>query len=162
MSASPEGLLQCRQDGKDQVLSYARIPSTGWFLCVTTDKSEIFAPVTKQLIALTTLGLIFLASGVSIVVVFISRLLRPLGSFCERVSDIAQGGGDLTKRIDVGDRNDEIGGLADKLNFFVQYIRDIIVQISGVSNELSAPDGDGFHGGGSSRVRQGYRRGSPD
>jgi methyl-accepting chemotaxis protein len=137
LSANPEALMEYRLDGKDQVLSYARIPSTGWFLCVTTDKSDIFAPVTKQLVALTTLGLLFLAIGVTIVVVFISRLLKPLGFFCERVSDIAQGGGDLTKRIDVGDRNDEIGVLAEKLNFFVQYIRDIIVQISGVSSELS-------------------------
>jgi methyl-accepting chemotaxis protein len=137
-AANPEALTQYNLEGKTHVMSYARIPSTGWYLCATTDKAEVFAPVSKQLAALLTIGLIFLAIGATSVVIFIRSLLKPLGAFCERVADIAQGDGDLTRRIDVGDRNDEIGVLADKLNFFVQYMRDIIVQISGVSSELAA------------------------
>jgi methyl-accepting chemotaxis protein len=136
-AGKPEAMTQYRLDGRDQVMSYSRIPSTGWFLCATIDKSEVFAPVGKQLAALACIGLVSLAIGIAIVVLFISKLLKPLGTFCQRFADIAQGGGDLTKRIDVGERNDEIGELADKLNFFLQFIRDIIGQIAVVSQSLS-------------------------
>jgi methyl-accepting chemotaxis protein len=136
-AANSEALTQYDLGGKAQVMSYARIPSTGWYLCATTDKSEVFAPVSKQLAALLTIGLLFLVLGAASIVLFVRRLLKPLGAFCERVADITQGNGDLTRRIDVGDRSDEIGVLADRLNFFVQHIRDIIMQISGVSSELS-------------------------
>ncbi|GFO57882.1 methyl-accepting chemotaxis protein [Geomonas silvestris] len=137
-AARPDAVAQYDLNGKTQILSYAKIPTTGWYLCATTDKADVFAPVSKQLAALLTIGLSFLGIGAAIVVVFIGRLLKPLGFFCERVADIAQGDGDLSRRIDVGERKDEIGVLANELNHFVQYIRDIVVQISGVSTTLSS------------------------
>lgn len=136
-SASKTTLIRYQLDGTERVMSYAEIPSTGWYLCVTVDKSEVFAPVSKQLTALAIIGLLFLGAGVTVVTLFIMKLLRPLTELCERVSDIAEGDGDLTRKIDLGDRRDEIGVLALKLNHFVENIRQIVLQIADASAKLA-------------------------
>ncbi|MCM0084216.1 methyl-accepting chemotaxis protein [Geomonas sp. Red32] len=137
LAATPNGHAEYRSDGDAKFMSWARIPSTGWYLCVTVNKAEIFAPVTKQLAALTIIGFVFLAIGLSVIVVALRTLLKPLGIFYERVADLAEGEGDLTKRIDVGERRDEIGMLAEKLNHFIGSMRGIIVQIADTSSSLT-------------------------
>jgi len=54
------------------------------------------------------------------------------------VAEIADGEGDLTRRINVGNRRDEIGMLAEKLNHFIESMRVIIVQIAEASRTLTA------------------------
>jgi methyl-accepting chemotaxis protein len=137
-ASAPSGQLSYRYNGIRKSMSYARIPSTGWYLCVTVDQADSATPVTRQLRDLALTGAFFLAAGLLIVVVVLSRLLSPLGTLYQRVADIADGEGDLTKRIEVGNRRDEIGMLADKLNRFIENMRVIIVQISGASRSLSA------------------------
>ncbi len=50
---------------------------------------------------------------------------RPVGSLSERVKEIAQGDGDLTKRIR-SDREDEIGETASLINAFIAKVQKII------------------------------------
>jgi len=131
------GQLSYSLNGKKKVMSYARVPSTGWYLCVAVDHAEIAAPVRRQLWVLALLGGGCLAAGVVVIVLFLKRLLSPLGMLCRRVAEIAEGEGDLTGRIEVGDRRDEIGELAEKLNTFIASMRGIILQIADSSRGLS-------------------------
>jgi methyl-accepting chemotaxis protein len=137
-AAAPSGQIDYRLDGSEKVMSFARIPSTGWYLCVTVDRSEIFAPVTRQLRVLALVGAGFLTAGLLIIVIFLKGLLSPLGRLYQHVANIADGEGDLTRRIDVGNRRDEIGLLAEKLNRFIENMRGIILQIADASRTLSA------------------------
>ncbi|GFO55807.1 methyl-accepting chemotaxis protein [Geomonas sp. Red276] len=137
LSTSKTSLLSYRLDGSDKIMSYAEIPSTGWYLCVSVDRSEVFAPVGKQLTALAIIGLLFLVAGVAVVSLFIRGLLRPVSVLCDRVSDIAEGYGDLTRKLDLGDRKDEIGVLAGKINHFVESVREIVLQIANASSMLA-------------------------
>jgi methyl-accepting chemotaxis protein len=137
LAAAPSGQIGYRQSGSRKLMSYARIPSTGWYLCVTVDEAEIFAPVTRQLRVLALTGAGFLAGGLLIIVLFLKRLLDPLGLLYRHVADIAEGEGDLTRRINVGDRRDEIGMLAEQLNRFIENMRGIIVQIAQASRSLT-------------------------
>ncbi len=142
LTVATNGHTKYRVDGEEKLLSYAQIPSTGWILCISANKSEVFAPVTKQLRTLAICGLLFLTIGIVGIILLLNRLLKPLTILCERVSDLTEGEGDLTKRIDVGNRQDEIGLLADKLNRFIDNIRDIIRQISVASQSLAAESSD--------------------
>lgn len=137
LAASPTGHVTYNMGGVDKIMSYAVIPSTGWYLCVTVNKADIFAPVKKQFVALTTIGFFFLVIGLAIILLFLRSLLKPISILYERVADIADGEGDLTRRIDVGSRRDEIGRLAEKLNQFIGNIQGIIVQVSDASKSLS-------------------------
>ena len=137
LSGATTGHQQYRQDGIEKVVSYARIPTSGWFLCVTQDKAEMFASVRTQMAVLIGCGAVFLAIGLCAIIFLLLRLLNPLTVLYERVEDLAEGAGDLTRRIDVGDRKDEIGMLAEKLNHFIGNVHTIIRQIATASTSLA-------------------------
>jgi methyl-accepting chemotaxis protein len=137
LAASPSGHTEYTLNDEVKIMSFAQIPSTGWYLCVTVNEAEVFGPVTKQTTALIIIGTVFLVIGLVALVIFIKVLLNPLGIFCERVADLAEGEGDLTKRIDIGERSDEIGVLANKLNKFIGNMHDIVSQITVASHSLA-------------------------
>ena len=85
------------------------------------------------------LGGIFI---VSILLLFISlsRLIKPLEKVVEALKDIAQGKGDLTRRIQVEAQN-EIGEVASWFNAFVDRIHQLVVQIGENSNIVSEASG---------------------
>ena len=62
-------------------------------------------------------------------------VLFPLSSITDRVNDIAQGNGDLTKRINFSS-SDELGLLSDGINCFIENIHLIIKEISAVTHKL--------------------------
>lgn len=67
-------------------------------------------------------------------------VLTPLDNITNRVADIAQGQGDLTKRIGFAS-NDELGKLAKGINVFIENIHSIIKDISEVSQSLDKSAG---------------------
>lgn len=67
----------------------------------------------------------------------IRLVIFPLEQITDRVNDIAQGEGDLTKRVRVGS-NDELGRLARGINDFIENVQGIIKDISKVSLTLDA------------------------
>lgn len=62
---------------------------------------------------------------------------RPVGALILRLRDIAEGEGDLTRRIPVNGE-DEIGQLGHWFNRFVARIQDMVVEIGGVSREVAS------------------------
>lgn len=77
--------------------------------------------------------------SVSIVflLIIISRsVTTPLKNVVEMIKDIAEGEGDLTKRLDVSS-NDEVGDLAHWFNEFIQKLQSIITNIAGNADTLN-------------------------
>jgi len=79
-------------------------------------------------------GLLF---GLIIAIVMLRSVIKPIKTIVERVKDIAQGGGDLTKRVDITTQ-DEIGILAGWINVFIENIHDIVVRITEAVQTLAA------------------------
>jgi methyl-accepting chemotaxis protein len=78
---------------------------------------------------LITLGILFIARRVIII-----RVRKTV----ERIKDVAQGDGDLTKRLEV-DSNDELGELSTWFNAFIDNIQNIVATVkTNVDNVLSA------------------------
>jgi methyl-accepting chemotaxis protein len=61
---------------------------------------------------------------------------KPISTTVEMIKDIAEGEGDLTKRL-VVKSNDEVGSLATWFNTFVKKLQGIITDISGNSEKLN-------------------------
>ena len=70
-------------------------------------------------------GLVFIVLAVLSGIFFSRFLVSPLKLLEERIVDIAEGEGDLTKTIDIQSR-DEIGGLAKVFNSFLENLRRLI------------------------------------
>ncbi|QEM68981.1 methyl-accepting chemotaxis protein [Geobacter sp. FeAm09] len=81
---------------------------------------------------LVILGLSVLVAGL------VSRsITRPVKEVVETIKDIAQGEGDLTKRLPISGNN-EIGELSEWFNTFVDKLHGIISQVSGSALQLSS------------------------
>jgi methyl-accepting chemotaxis protein len=69
---------------------------------------------------------------------FITRsITTPLGNMRSMIQDIAQGEGDLTKRLDASSK-DELGETCHWFNSFIDKLHDIISQISSTSTQVAA------------------------
>lgn len=65
----------------------------------------------------------------------IRLIIRPLEKITERVNDIAQGDGDLTKRVRVPTHG-ELAALSDGINYFIDNVHTIVKDICKVSMTL--------------------------
>lgn len=74
----------------------------------------------------------------SAVTFFVSRgITRPVKAMAGHLHEMAQGGGDLTKRIDIGS-HDEVGQMAGSFNAFVQKLEEIISEVRTSSDGIAS------------------------
>lgn len=64
-----------------------------------------------------------------------SNVLRPLYHMNTALADLSKGEGDLTQRLVIR-RMDEVGGLADNTNQFVEKLQHLIKEIKGLSEQV--------------------------
>ncbi len=96
-----------------------------------------------MMLILTIIGMSLIVGICSYVVVYF-LVIKRIRAVSENLKDIAQGAGDLTKRLVIGQK-DELGELAQWFNVFVQKVQEVIKKIrvssqnlEDSSNELSA------------------------
>lgn len=73
-------------------------------------------------------GVLVIITLITLLILFVSnRLTRPITLLSHAMQDVAEGEGDLTKKIDV-DSNDEVGELAEHFNTFISKLRVLLQQ----------------------------------
>jgi methyl-accepting chemotaxis protein len=111
------------------------VPEWEWVLgtaaYVDDIEKEIWAFVEEALIAIVVITLLVMLVGNW----FIGKLVKPLRTAAEALKDIAEGEGDLTKRLDVTGE-DEVGEMAKWFNVFMDKIEGIIRNLGGTSLEV--------------------------
>ncbi len=115
------------------VLGYCGMP---WNVAVRVNASEAFAAQRSlNSTFLTTLSIFLVV--IPIAAYLLSRTITsPLVRAANALKDIAEGEGDLTRRLDVT-TSDEIGELAKWFNQFVGRIESVVRQIAGNAHTLS-------------------------
>lgn len=94
--------------------------------------SQLQTALLEKLVVLV----ITLAILSGLIVFFLRNLvIEPLDNLSSVLRDIAQGGGDLTQRIPVT-TNDEIAGLANNFNEFIETVQSIVKALSLANDEL--------------------------
>ena len=83
------------------------------------------------------ISLIALAIAVLLATLIVRSITKPLAVFLERTTDIAQGEGDLTKRLDASG-SDEIAQISRMFNLFIEKLHGIISQISSTSSQVAS------------------------
>lgn len=126
-------------DGNQAIIESATLDLDGldWAIVIEADMQEIVAPAKSLGWQILATALV-LAVVVGIALFFTIRsMTNPINQLIARVRDIAEGEGDLTKRIDES-RQDELGELARWMNLFIEKIRSVIADSARVSQELAA------------------------
>ena len=78
-----------------------------------------------------------LLASLASAVLLLRAIMIPIGVLIDRVKDIAQGDGDLTRRIDES-RSDEIGQLGRWFNVFVGKIERVVEEVKAGAHEIDA------------------------
>ena len=98
---------------------------------VVKDAIASYVAITVMII----LGVVALALMLSLLIQ--RTIVGPVNQVVFALRDIAEGEGDLTRRLKV-DTNDEIGELVSWFNTFVEKIHDVVTQFRDTANDLSS------------------------
>lgn len=94
--------------------------------------------ISETVTVLSLIGLAIALSVVHVAVLLIMSITRPIQNISNLLKDIANGEGELTKRLAVKNSKDEIGGLAQNFNLFVEKTQNLVMQIIAYSESLAS------------------------
>ncbi|MEH0019539.1 MAG: methyl-accepting chemotaxis protein [Desulfobacter sp.] len=132
--------LETTKDASILTITPLTVGATGtdWAILVNAPLDRMLSGVYKMrnisiLISGISLGLL------GLLVFFLSRLVivRPLNRVIDSLTDISQGEGDLTRRLEVN-TGDELGRLSAVFNSFIEKLQHMIRDISGGVDTLSS------------------------
>ena len=133
-----KGIQEVTLNGQERIISFTPVtglPSADWFIGQSLDKEKAYAPLSK----FRTSALIAMFIAVAVIAVLLSLLIqvlmRPLTTMGRAMQDIAQGEGDLTRRL-VIENKDEFGELASSFNQFVERIHASISEVSSATRHV--------------------------
>ncbi|HDS1744999.1 MULTISPECIES: methyl-accepting chemotaxis protein McpA [Pseudomonas] len=126
------GMQDVTLDGQQRLISFAPVaglPSAQWYIGLSIDKDKAYAALGQFRTSAIIAMVIAVAAIAGLLGLLIPVLMRPLTTMGRAMRDIAEGEGDLTRRLDV-QRKDEFGELATSFNHFVERIHTSISEVS--------------------------------
>jgi len=120
--------MQVTMDGKEWFAQVHSIDSLGWKLIGVIEKSEVMGEFYAMLQKMALMGAILLAVFMAVAVFFANTIARPVLNATGMLKEVAQGEGDLTRKLAVTSK-DEIGEMATWFNTFLGKLRDIIHEV---------------------------------
>ncbi|CAI8857177.1 Methyl-accepting chemotaxis protein PctA [Pseudomonas marginalis] len=132
-------ISETEQDGKPQVLMFSPIkglPSVNWYIGLCIDKSKAYAALDDFRTSAILSMIVAVATTLLLLGLLIRVLMRPLRLMGTTMRDIAQGEGDLTRRLGAHSK-DEFGELAADFNLFVERIQRSIREVSSATEHVN-------------------------
>ncbi len=133
------GLKQVTLDGKPQFISFTHVngvPSTDWYVALVLDKDTAFSMLSE----FRTSAIVAMVIAVIIIIALLGMLIRvlmqPLHLMGRAMHDIAEGEGDLTKRLTIH-AHDEFGTLGISFNRFVERIHTSIREVASATGQVN-------------------------
>ena len=132
-------LTEVENNGQTRILSFAPVkglPSANWHIGLSIDKEKAYAMLSKFRTSAVIVTVIAVAIIIALLGMLIRVLLQPLHIMTRAMEDIAQGEGDLTKRLSIHS-NDEFGTLGRAFNHFVERIHSSIREVSSATQQVN-------------------------
>ncbi|HCF71202.1 MAG TPA: methyl-accepting chemotaxis protein, partial [Syntrophomonas sp.] len=89
--------------------------------------------IINQGVIMAVLGIII---GIGVVLMFRVMIIRKIRAITVMLKDMAEGNGDLTKRVIVSSK-DEIGEMSRYFNLFIEYIHEMVKKIVSETNKVN-------------------------
>lgn len=128
-------------NGQEEHFFYESVPLVKWPIAVTIDTAEIKAPITKLLYFGAVVGVVSILITILISIVFSRKIANPIIKIKNQLMEMAQGGGDLTRRLKA-ETQDEIGDLTQWFNQFMEKLRVIIAEVQKTSESVKLTSGE--------------------
>ena len=104
---------------------------------IAIDRGRYMAQINSARNLILLIDVSALMIGLLIAWLISCSITKPLANAVSAMNDIAQGDGDLTKRLRVQGQN-EIAQLAQAFNQFAEKVRQIVTQVAGSTTQLAA------------------------
>ncbi|KPA52213.1 chemotaxis protein [Photobacterium leiognathi subsp. mandapamensis] len=98
--------------------------------------AQIHSNMQDRINSVLFISLILTVISAALILYVASRIIKPIERMVDTLNDIADGEGDLTKRL-VVEGNDEIAALGNAFNRFANKLQSIISQVSETTNSLT-------------------------
>ncbi|RRV03721.1 methyl-accepting chemotaxis protein [Pseudomonas sp. v388] len=131
-------LREVTLDGEERILSFTPItglPSANWYIGLSIDKNKAYAPLSQFRSSAMVAVLIAVGMIALLLSLLISALMKPLTTMGRAMQDIAQGEGDLTRRLSIQGK-DEFAELGSSFNQFVERVHASIVEVSSATMQV--------------------------
>ncbi|WP_235936611.1 methyl-accepting chemotaxis protein [Marinomonas profundi] len=136
-----DALQELTIDGETWFAMVYTSPALGWKFIGLVPSKVIYAQANSLITTTVIIALVMIAIFMTIGAILSGIVIRPVKVMADRLTDISQGEGDLTQRLEVKDK-DESGQMASAFNQFVTSIDSIVghaksscEQISQVANK---------------------------
>lgn len=126
-------------DGKTRIVNFTPVkglPSVNWYIGLSVDKEKAFSMLSEFRTSAVVATLIAVAIIIALLGMLIRILIQPLHVMTRAMEDIADGEGDLTKRLTI-QNNDEFGVLGTAFNRFVERIHGSIREVSSATGQVN-------------------------
>ena len=126
-------------DGQTRILSFSRVqglPSVSWYVGISLEKAAAYKALDSFRASAVVAALIAVVVIMLLLGMLIRVLMRPLTDMGRAMANIAEGEGDLTRRLAV-QTNDEFGELAIAFNRFVERIHTSIREVSSTTQQVN-------------------------
>ncbi len=133
------GLKEVELDGKTQFISFTRVngvPSADWYVALVLDKDTAFSMLSEFRTSAIIAMLIAVVIIISLLGMLIRVLMQPLHLMGRAMHDIAEGEGDLTKRLTIHG-HDEFGTLGASFNRFVERVHGSIREVASATGQVN-------------------------
>ena len=126
-------------DGKTRIVNFTPVkglPSVNWYIGLSVDKDKAFSMLSEFRASAVVATLIAVAIIIALLGMLIRLLIQPLHVMTRAMEDIADGEGDLTKRLTI-QNNDEFGILGTAFNRFVERIHGSIREVASATGQVN-------------------------
>jgi len=133
------GVTEAELDGVERILTFTPVkglPSVNWYVGLSIDKDKAYSTLSEFRASAIIATIIAVVIIMILLGMLIRVLMQPLLVMGKAMRDIAQGEGDLTKRLRVHS-HDEFGELATSFNQFVERIYGSIREVSSATQQLN-------------------------
>ncbi|AZD17607.1 methyl-accepting chemotaxis protein [Pseudomonas chlororaphis] len=126
-------------EGKTRIVTFTPIkglPSVNWYIGLSVDKDKAFSMLSEFRASAIIATVIAVAIIIALLGMLIRVLMQPLHVMTRAMQDIADGEGDLTRRLTIQNQ-DEFGILGTAFNRFVERIHGSIREVSSATEHVN-------------------------
>ena len=135
MDDKKNGTLEYVYKGEEKVIAFKSYEPLNWILAGAANLDDFMdtEKVAKESLIITSVVMTILLILISIILIRY-MVSKPLENMELNIADIASGEGDLTKLMEVKNK-DEIAKVSEQINLFIMKVRDAISEIKDISSE---------------------------
>ncbi|EKO3570816.1 MULTISPECIES: methyl-accepting chemotaxis protein [Vibrio] len=135
LNKSTFNLMTAQDSGEEVFVASLYIPSMDWFVVASVPVREVFADLNSMGQRMILLTLMVAGGFIVVGIILANSIAKPIRQIAQRFTDLGQGDGDLSQRIEI-EGTDEIAQLSQGFNGFIDKIHQSMKEVSATSRAL--------------------------